>query len=47
MRENRYTDIIYKHYGEQADSFCGEQELADYIKFANVNKYKGFRLLKY
>ncbi len=47
MWENRYRHIIQKHYEKKADLFCGDQEFADYIKFANVNKYKGFSLFKY
>ena len=47
MKENRYKDIICKHYGKSADIFCGNQQFADYKKFANVNKYNGFGLFKY
>jgi len=43
----RYRDILYRHYGKEADLICGDGEFSDNVKFANVHKFKGIKKWRY
>jgi len=47
MTQEKYYDIIEKHYGNKANGFCGSQVFSDNVKFANVNMFSGFNRWKY
>lgn len=43
----RYQNIIRKHYGKKMDVVFGETEISDYLKFADVNRIRGFKRWRY